>query len=941
MIKVQNISMKFRMNGDNIQSLKELTIAFLKRKIKYNDFWVFRNVSFEVKKGEVVGIIGRNGAGKSTMLKIISGILTPTEGKVTLNGKVVPMLELGSGFDFELTGRENIFLNGSILGYSEEFLKEKYDEIVEFSELGDFIETPIRNYSSGMMMRLAFSIATIVQPEILIVDEILAVGDEAFQRKSKRKMLELMGGGTTVLFVSHSIEQIREMCNRVIWLEKGKVKMQGETKLVCDEYQRYLDPTFGVEDKNQKASQAKKNLSDVLFIYGENDKEYDWRVTYQREQLVTDGIASNEINEEDIDIQIAKMYRVYICVGCHNTEKIKGVLKKAKQFGKSVFFDFSMFERANDEQRELLYEFDALDCDGIIVSNNELKQEFETKGFQVYLNSLALCEDMYKYAEWAVYDRDVLPFEDTKYMSENELINYNKAKQELKKRKEIGICTYIAGYAALENTQEELLKETVDNLNKFSELRLVVTTDLEQEKYSNIKDKIIRKSYYEKQDIFRIYADLDFVVLVSDGEEAYDDILVQVIYAASVKTMSIVLTKNQIIGNFTNGKDIIVCRNQRELCDTISFLMKSKKFIEQYAVEAYNTVYAFHSTLKTGDMFGQYVRRKMTKNIAFIIKNNEIKGRMWNALHHAALLQKNGCDVEILVQGSKQDNIFFDESELPVISRDMTYSYQDIEIAVAVDIDSVRWVQEYAKIQNKYFFIQGNEVEYNSKGDIRRLEENQMYMPFSNLSYIVSEKWIQKELKQKYGQKSIIIPNGVDCKKLVVKEKKRKERTRILYIGSRANQLDHFIEALKIFNRLDKDQFDIYIYINEKEKQEDLEEWNVLTSLNQDEVYDIIKMCDILLYTSEKQSHQQTILQMLASGGVAVIRDDKYLEKNLRDSENCLIYHAGMIEEAVNKINSINENEDYKNVIVGNGMKLAQKYDWRNLNPKIENVYEN
>ena len=337
MIKVQNISMKFRMNGDNIQSLKELTIAFLKRKIKYNDFWVFRNVSFEVKKGEVVGIIGRNGAGKSTMLKIISGILTPTEGKVTLNGKVVPMLELGSGFDFELTGRENIFLNGSILGYSEEFLKEKYDEIVEFSELGDFIETPIRNYSSGMMMRLAFSIATIVQPEILIVDEILAVGDEAFQRKSKRKMLELMGGGTTVLFVSHSIEQIREMCNRVIWLEKGKVKMQGETKLVCDEYQRYLDPTFGVEDKNQKASQAKKNLSDVLFIYGENDKEYDWRVTYQREQLVTDGIASNEINEEDIDIQIAKMYRVYICVGCHNTEKIKGLLK-SKTIWKKCFF---------------------------------------------------------------------------------------------------------------------------------------------------------------------------------------------------------------------------------------------------------------------------------------------------------------------------------------------------------------------------------------------------------------------------------------------------------------------------------------------------------------------------------------------------------------------------------------------------------------------------
>lgn len=187
MIKVENISMKFRMTNDNMSSLKEFAIAALKHKINYNDFWVFKNINFEVKKGEVVGIVGRNGAGKSTILKIISGILTPTTGKVTLNGNVVPMLELGSGFDQDLTGRENIFLNGSILGYSEEFLKEKYDEIVEFSELGEFIESPIRNYSSGMMMRLAFSIATIVQPEILIVDEILAVGDEAFQKKVKEK----------------------------------------------------------------------------------------------------------------------------------------------------------------------------------------------------------------------------------------------------------------------------------------------------------------------------------------------------------------------------------------------------------------------------------------------------------------------------------------------------------------------------------------------------------------------------------------------------------------------------------------------------------------------------------------------------------------------------------------------------------------------------------
>ena len=190
-----------------------------------------------MRPGEVLGIIGRNGAGKSTILKVISGILKPTEGSVSVRGNIVPMLELGSGFDFDLTGRENIYLNGSILGYSSHFLDEKYDEIVSFSELGEFIEMPIRNYSSGMMMRLAFSIATVVNPEILIVDEILAVGDEAFQRKSRQRMLELMGGGTTVLFVSHSLDQIREMCDRVLWLDHGQIKMLGETKEVCDAYQ--------------------------------------------------------------------------------------------------------------------------------------------------------------------------------------------------------------------------------------------------------------------------------------------------------------------------------------------------------------------------------------------------------------------------------------------------------------------------------------------------------------------------------------------------------------------------------------------------------------------------------------------------------------------------------------------------------------------------------
>lgn len=236
MIEVNNVSMRFRMNSDKIMSLKEYATTALRGKLNYQEFTALNHVSFTVKKGETLGLIGRNGAGKSTMLKVISGILKPTEGSVMCNGNVVPMLELGSGFDMDLNGRENIFLNGAILGYSEEFLNAKYNEIVEFSELGQFIEVPIRNYSSGMLARLAFSIATVVQPEILIVDEILAVGDAPFQEKSKKRMLELMGGGTTVLFVSHDIEQIREMCSRVIWLEKGKVRMAGDAKELCSAY---------------------------------------------------------------------------------------------------------------------------------------------------------------------------------------------------------------------------------------------------------------------------------------------------------------------------------------------------------------------------------------------------------------------------------------------------------------------------------------------------------------------------------------------------------------------------------------------------------------------------------------------------------------------------------------------------------------------------------
>ena len=235
-VRVSDVSMRFRLMEDRATSLKEFMTRMLRGDIRREEFWALKDVSITVPEGEVLGIIGRNGSGKSTLLKIISGIMKPTFGTVQTGGSIAPLLELGSGFDMDMTGRENIFLNGAILGYSEEFLNGKYDEIVEFSELGRFIDVPVRNYSSGMLARLAFSIATVVVPDVLIVDEILSVGDEDFQIKSKTRMMELMGGGTTVLFVSHDMQQIRNMCTMAVWIDGGHVMKIGDPDDVCDAY---------------------------------------------------------------------------------------------------------------------------------------------------------------------------------------------------------------------------------------------------------------------------------------------------------------------------------------------------------------------------------------------------------------------------------------------------------------------------------------------------------------------------------------------------------------------------------------------------------------------------------------------------------------------------------------------------------------------------------
>ena len=243
-IKVDHVSMRFNLGIDKGFSLKQLFVDVLSGKIRKkrkesNDFWALSDVSFDIAPGEVVGLIGSNGAGKSTMLKVVAGVLKPTKGSVTAYGNICPMIELGAGFDNELTARENIFLNSAIMGYSKAFIESKFDEIVEFSELQDFLDVPVRNYSSGMVARLAFSVATIVDPEILIVDEILSVGDIAFQAKSEAKMLNMIRGGTTVLYVSHSLESIKRLCDKVIWLDHGAVLKIGDTS-ICDEYEEFM-----------------------------------------------------------------------------------------------------------------------------------------------------------------------------------------------------------------------------------------------------------------------------------------------------------------------------------------------------------------------------------------------------------------------------------------------------------------------------------------------------------------------------------------------------------------------------------------------------------------------------------------------------------------------------------------------------------------------------
>lgn len=239
-IRLEHVGMRFNLSKEKVDSMKEYFIKLVKHELKFTEFWALKDVSFTVEKGDRVGILGLNGAGKSTLMKVIAGVFRPSEGQLTRKGVIAPMIELGAGFDMQYTGAENIYLYGAVLGHSRKFMEEKFDEIVEFSELKEFIDVPIKNYSSGMKARLGFSIATVVKPDILILDEVLSVGDAKFRKKSEKKLMDMMDTGVTVLFVSHNMEQVKRICNKAMILDHGKLLSYGDIEMVATQYEEMI-----------------------------------------------------------------------------------------------------------------------------------------------------------------------------------------------------------------------------------------------------------------------------------------------------------------------------------------------------------------------------------------------------------------------------------------------------------------------------------------------------------------------------------------------------------------------------------------------------------------------------------------------------------------------------------------------------------------------------
>lgn len=261
-IKVDNVSIKFNLSQEKLDSLKEYVLKLVQGKVKYNEFWALQDVNFTLHKGDRIGILGLNGAGKSTLLKVIAGVYKPTTGKVTRKGVIAPLLELGAGFDKQYTARENIYLYGAVLGYSKAFIDEKFDDIVEFSELQEFLDVPLKNFSSGMKSRLGFAICTAVNPDILILDEVLSVGDAKFRKKSEKRVMDMFEEGVTVLFVSHSLAQVKRICNKAMILDHGKMLAFGDIDEIAEQYAAFIEDKVPKKKKKRKKKKVVKDGGD-------------------------------------------------------------------------------------------------------------------------------------------------------------------------------------------------------------------------------------------------------------------------------------------------------------------------------------------------------------------------------------------------------------------------------------------------------------------------------------------------------------------------------------------------------------------------------------------------------------------------------------------------------------------------------------------------------
>ena len=901
MIKVENVSMRFRMANDKLQSLKEYAIALAKRQLKYKDFWVFRDVAFEVKKGEVVGIIGRNGAGKSTLLKIIAGVLTPTEGKVTLNGNVVPMLELGSGFDIDLSGKENIFLNGSILGYSEEFIKEKYEQIVEFSGLKEFIEVPIRNYSSGMLMRLAFSIATIVQPEILIVDEILAVGDEAFQKKSKRKMLELMGGGTTVLFVSHSIDQIREMCNRVVWLEDGKVRIVGETKTVCDAYQEYINPPEKKEDIMMARSDAAKYFMDVLFVYGGIGENYYWRVAHQKEQLLAGNLCSSEIYADQLTADLTKKYRVFIFTQCSYTEQLEDFIRQAHELNKTILFDISYCSDKTDSytnSMDCLEKIKSL-CDGVIVSNAYLEIKLAGMGLPVYCNVNAACDRMEQLSQWAVYDREILPEILPEHLNDLELINYNKSVAEKKNRQQEGLRIGI--FEKSSDTDKSIkIESLIKNVERigikvtFFVLKNVFTADW-TEKRANVKEV----SCMNREELERIYSSVDIQIAFLENEEEIDSVEQRGILSSLVKVPYLVCGRNDI--SYT-GNEIISCADEKEIIEVLQVLLNDPKKRKQLGEEKYELVKKKYTAINCGNRFSEYIRQKMKKNVIYIVPHTKMESEMAALVNRALSYKHNGIDITFLNEEDADQDIFIGKDKLPVLSKTRTYIYGSIDTGIATAWNTFYFLQSYPNIGKRYYWIQGYEAERYSPGEFARFSCMQTYKPCIDVEFLSASESSRKWLENEYGRSSepeeMYFEAGKQMKQF------DSQKIRILIEGSRYYEQSELDEAFRITEQLDRDKYEIwYLETSASEK-----EWYSYDKKYQNVDYpmlmDIYRNSSVLLQTMPRQRYESAIQLMSCMNGISVAAG-----RREEAGKDCLIYEKGNLQMAIEILNKLEVSE--------------------------------